>query len=336
LIAAGKQLASYEAVDAASPDLAFMPLVTVRSGSCAEIQNAIDSLPPSGGQVVLSNATYVCSTALVIDRNNVALRGQGPGTVLRLADGADAPVLVLGQTVEQPDQTRQNLHVSDLMIDGNRTNQTYECWGGECDEGGLTVIRNNGITLRRVSDIVVERVTVASARSGGLVTEKGCQRLTIQDFSAYDNHFDGLAGYQTEDSLFTRLNLHENEAAGLSFDIDFDHNVIGDTIVTGNGKVGIFMRDSRYNIFHDLQIRDSGEHGVFLAEANGDPTQAATNNTFHGLVASGSKGTGFRVNDLSCTKNVISASQLIDNAEGGISEPVDGLVLRDPETVIEQ
>jgi hypothetical protein len=31
--------------------------------------------------------------------------------------------------------------------------------------------------------------------------------------------FAGLAGYETEDSLFSDLHLHDNLAAGLSFDI---------------------------------------------------------------------------------------------------------------------
>jgi len=40
---------------------------------------------------------------------------------------------------------------------------------------------------------------------------------------SYGHVFDGLAAYLTEDSTFTDLALHDNAAAGLSFDDDFDN-----------------------------------------------------------------------------------------------------------------
>ncbi len=175
----------------------------VWSDNCLAIQAGIDALPPTGGQVIVHAGTYTCTVPIVIDRDNVDLRGQGPATVLRLADSANSPVLVLGQTTTLPFVTRSNIRVSDLFIDGNRESQTLECWGGPCDTGGLTAIRNNGITLRRVSDVLIERVTVSRARSGGLVSEKGSRRLTVRDFTSFDNHFDGLAAYETEDSTFS-------------------------------------------------------------------------------------------------------------------------------------
>jgi len=140
------------------------------SGTCANIQAAIDNLPASGGQVVIQAGTYTCSQAIVIDRDNVDLRGQGPPTVLRLADHANLPLLVLGQTLDEPLITRSNIRISDLTLDGNRENQDFECYDGDC---GTYPIRNNGITLRRVSDVLVERVTVTRGQVGGSGRREG-------------------------------------------------------------------------------------------------------------------------------------------------------------------
>jgi hypothetical protein len=309
-------------------------LSTLISGGCEAIQAAINDLPPSGGQIIVQAGTYTCTQPIVIDRDNVDLRGQGPATILRLADGANLPLLVLGQTVTPPTLTRRNIHVADLTVDGNRGNQNYECYNNDC---AAYPIRNNGITLRRVSDVLVERVTVLGARSGGLVAEKGCRRVAVQNLRAVDSYFDGLAAYETEDSRFSGLYLYNNCAAGLSFDLDFDNNLVGDVIILrdsesrcapelADGTVGIFMRDSRDNLFHDIQIQNTREHGIFLAQAVGQPDTAAAGNTFSGIVVSGTGGAGLRANDSTVVNTLVVESQFSQNAGGCIGEVTEGQV----------
>lgn len=312
------------------------PPPRLSSNDCAAIQAAIDSLPPAGGQIIVEAGVYTCTAPIVIDRDNVDLRGQGPATVLRLANGANAPVLVIGQTIPVPTVIGRNIRVADLVIDGNRVNQTSETWPA------VPALRNNGITLRRVEDSLVERVTVFSARSGGLVSELGSRRVTVRDFTSFNNQFDGLAAYETEDSTLSGLYLYNNCFAGLSFDLDFNNNIVSDVVIFRSpntssincqphlpagvvGKVGVFMRDSLDNEFHGLQIRNSREHGIFLAHDQ-DATTQASGNTFNGVVVSQSGGAGLRVNNASCVNNLVVGSQFIGNTGGSISEATPGLV----------
>jgi hypothetical protein len=196
--------------------------------------------------------------------------------------------------------------------------------GGPCsDEFPL---RNNGISIRRCVDCVVQSVTVYGAMSGGLVTELGCRRLTIRDYTSYDNEFDGLAGYETEDSTFSGIHLYGNKAAGISTDIKFNNNKFYDVTIADNRTVGIFMRDSLDNSFTNLHIRDSVQHGIFLAQVNTDPSTAATGNTFTGVVISRSGGMGILANDASCINNMMVGAQFINNKHGCISEAATGLV----------
>lgn len=297
---------------------------TVRGKTCALIQRAVDRLPAAGGEVIITAGTYVCSAPIVIDRDNVFLHGEGPATILRLANAANAPVLILGQAVPIPSVMRRNINVSDLVIDGNRANQTSECFSGLC--GPDHPLRNNGISVRRCEDCRVERVTVFSARSGGLVAELGSRRLAVRDYTGFDNHFDGLAAYETEDSSFSGINVHSNLAAGLSFDIQFNNNRVSDAVLANNGTVGVFMRDSRNNSFTNVHVRDSGQHGIFLAQVDTDSTKPATGNTFTAIVVTGSAGAGLRANDASCVNNLVVGSQLSENAGGCIGEAVPGLV----------
>src|SRR5665213_4062905 len=70
-----------------------------------EIQDALNSLPASGGEVVLPPGIYEISQPIVMQRSFQTLRGAGETTVLRLADNANCPVLILGEPVNSPKQT---------------------------------------------------------------------------------------------------------------------------------------------------------------------------------------------------------------------------------------
>jgi hypothetical protein len=302
----------------------------VDGGDCGTIQAAIDGLPAAGGGVIVRPGIYTCGGSIVIDRNNVSLRGSGPATVLKLGAHANRPVIVIGQTIEVPTTTRRNVQVSDLSIDGNRAQQDHECSNGPCAPGDF--LRNNGISLRRVEDVVVARVSVNGARSGGLVPELTSRRLTLRDVTVSDSAFDGIAAYETESSTFSGLHLHDNAGAGLSFDIEFNSNQITDSVIENNGDVGVFMRNSSDNVFSDVLIRGSGSHGLFLAQVDTDTTKPASGNTFTGVVVADSGqnlakgGHAMRVNDISCIDNLVVASQFVGNRDGGLSEASPGLV----------
>ncbi len=288
---------------------------------CSNIQLRIDALGAAGGTVILGAGTWVCHSPIVIP-SHVTLIGSGNTSLIRLADHANAPVIVIGSPDSAPSDTVSDVTVASLMVDGNRANQDIECWGGPCEAHPL---RNNGITIRRAADIRVENVTIAGAASGGLVTELGCLRIRVKGLTAYDARFDGLAAYETESSSFSNLFLHHNGYAGMSFDIRFRNNTVSDAILDTNAKLGVFMRDSRGNLFSGLLVRGAGEHALFLAQVNDDTSTPAESNVFTGLVVENSKEAGIRINDASCKGNVLSGAVFRGNATC-ISQVVDGLL----------
>lgn len=296
----------------------------VKEKTCEAIQKAIYSLPAEGGQVALQPGTYTCTQPIILDRNNVILRGAGPATLLRLADKANSPVVIMGLAESVPSRATRHVSVRDLIIDGNRVNQLSECMGGPCSVE--FPLRNNGISIRRCEDCVVQSVTVFGAMSGGLVTELGCRRLTIRDYTSHDNEFDGLAGYETEDSTFSTIHLYNNKAAGISTDIKFNNNKFNDVTIVNSGTVGVFMRDSLDNLFTNLHIHNSRQHGIFLAQVDTEATTGATGNTFSSVVIAQSGGVGFLVSDNSCINNMMVAAQLTNNQQGCIAEAASGLV----------
>ncbi len=298
--------------------------VTLPSGvTDVQIQQALDSLPKDGGEVVLPPETIPIHQPIVLQHDNETLRGSGAATILRLADDMNCPVLLLGEPVNHPKATVKHLRVADLFIDGNRRNQQHELWQVR---GDGSQIRNNGITVQGVSDSVVENVTCAACRSGGLVTTLGVKRLTVRGLTSFDNQFDGLACYHTTHSTFTDLYLHDNPGAGISLDLAFDHNVISNAVLNAN-DLGIFMRASRDNQFHNVTIDNSHHFGVFMAHAEqfiagvlrAAPESECTQNAFTNLTAKNCGRAVFRVNNASCTNNVIIRPGFDWSVKGGLS-----------------
>jgi hypothetical protein len=300
-------------ISAASPMGVFHQL---RPGvTDVEIQQALDALPDAGGVVVLPQGTINVSHPIALKRSHQTLRGTGMATILRLADDANCPVIIMGEPVNQPSHTVSDVHIDSLFIDGNRYNQQRELWR---EQGEGSEIRNNGITVQRVSDSTVENVVAARCRSGGLVTTLGVERLVVRGLEAFDNEFDGLACYATTQSQFVNLNLHNNPCAGISLDLNFNGNTISNAVLSAN-DLGIFMRDSRANQFLNVSIYQSHNHGVFMAQAEAAHVTACVNNSFTNIQATNCGGAAFRVNDATCTDNTITQAKFTENQHGGLS-----------------
>lgn len=295
------------------------PTVAVSEADDQAISVAIASLPEGGGIVELGTGTFLIQRPIILDRDGIELRGQGPETVLFLAAQADCPVLIIGSISTPTHRMVREVTVRDLVIDGNREEQRYECYGGHCDERNLTALRNNGITVRGAEKILLENVVTRRTRSGGVVLEKTCRQIRITGLESYDNEFDGLAAYETEESVFTRLNLHHNRSAGFSFDWRFNRNYIADSTASNNGSQGIFMRDSIGNIFERLTLQENGEQGIFMAETRTIPGTACRYNKFRMLTITDNKAHGIRINDASCTVNTLENSKVSENGAEDIS-----------------
>ena len=318
-------------VAASQPPVSQPVVINLSAGvSDKQIQAALDALPICGGEVILAAGTFEIHQPLILQRDFQSLRGAGAMTILILASNANCPVIILGEPVNHPLKIIKNLRVSDLFIDGNRLHQQRELWklSGEGSD-----IRNNGITVQTVSDSAVEHIICARNRSGGLVTTLGVARLTVRDLNAFDNEFDGLACYLTTDSLFADLNLHDNPGAGISLDLAFNHNVISNAVLNAN-DLGIFMRASRENSFYNVAIHNSHHHGVFMAHSETQtalgwgpaPQTECVYNSFTNLIAMGCGGAAFRVNNTTCTHNIIIRAKFEGNLKGDLSQAQPNMV----------
>lgn len=93
----------------------------------AAIQAALDSVPVGGGRIFVPAGTYRIAAPLVVRRSGLTLEGEGPRSVLKLADGVTRTMFVLpvefSPTVNSADVVVTDVKFSRLTIDGNKNGQ---------------------------------------------------------------------------------------------------------------------------------------------------------------------------------------------------------------------
>lgn len=313
VVVVGCLMAAPGAVPAAVPDNTQEPL---RFESCAALRHHIDTRHPNE-EVLLAPAVYDCREPINPAADGLTV--DFGGSLIRVADDALRPGIVLGD-LHAPSRRRSNgVRVLNVKVDGNRTHQAHECWGGPCDaarnNNPFRQQRVNGITVNGCDDCALINAEVTGARSGGVVVVEA-RRLLVEGLVAERSHFDGLAGYWTYDSVFRNVRAINNGYSGFSFDLDFSGNRIERFEASGNRDQGLFLRHARGNTFEDGSFSDNGRNGVYLDRADRDRADTCARGTrFEGVTIRGSGQHGAWLN-FACQGNAFVASYLIDNQQG--------------------
>jgi len=290
------------------------PLLTF--DSCAALRAYLETRQPHE-QVRLTQKTYECAEPPILSVDG--LQVDFGGAVIRVADNALRPGIIVGDLHTPPERRHKGITVSNVRIEGNRENQDAECWAGPCDPAvnrdPLWQQRLNGITVDGCDDCALINVEVHGARSGGVVVVSS-NRLLIDGLTAEDAHFDGLAAYGTRHSTFRNVRVRHNHYSGFSFDCGFSGNRIEAFESSANRHHGVFIRHASDNTFVRGSFADNGLDGVYLDRSlPDDPRTCSTDTNLEELLITGSGRYGAWL-DYACEGNRFSSSRLVDNAEG--------------------
>ncbi|MEM7024130.1 MAG: hypothetical protein AAF637_16300, partial [Pseudomonadota bacterium] len=101
---------------------------TARSfDSCADLRAFVDAMAPYE-ELQLARQTFVCKEPL--NPSADGLRIDFGDSLIRVADNALRPGLVVGDLETPPKNRHRDLTIMNLRIDGNGENQAFECWDG--------------------------------------------------------------------------------------------------------------------------------------------------------------------------------------------------------------
>ena len=133
--------------------------------------DAINTMPSTGGTLFVPRGTYLLSESILTNsKSNVTIIGQGWGTVLKLADGANDEMFNLFNAV--------GWILRDFAIDGNRANQTVQA---------EAAIHLPGATHCRLENLYILNAWYAGIqiKSGSHNVIQGCRIVTPYNCAIY-------------------------------------------------------------------------------------------------------------------------------------------------------
>lgn len=234
------------------------PACTAQARPGDDLQAAIDHLPATGpATLCLAAGDYPLHQLLSITRDHTTVRGSGHATRLRMADGVQQPLLVVGDhRHETPARRIRDVTIADLQLVGGKAEHEFM--------PEHPYLSNSAVVIRAGERIRLSGLKASQCRSACLLSERDSRDLTFEhnDVSAAD--WDGVSFNSTHGVRLIDNYIHDNVAAGITTEELNDSEIRGNRLER-NGSQGIYLSNGRRNRFVDNQFTDNKSAGVFLA-----------------------------------------------------------------------
>jgi parallel beta-helix repeat protein len=241
----------------------------------------------------LSEGTFTFGSSLDILKSNVSLEGSGPGTKLFLANGANTSVIVVGNGAT----ALSNIKISDLLIDGNKTNQTEASHG----------IYFYGASGYLITNSVIENVWVKNCYSCGIYLSYS-NNNTVTGNNSQSNNFYGIYLSYSNNNTVTGNNSQSNNSNGIYLYYSNNNTVTGNNCQSNVGD-GIYLHSSSNNTVTGNNCQ-SNDDGIYLYSSS-------NNNTITGNNSQSNAGYGIFLYSNSNNNTVIGNNFKLNN--NGIS-----------------
>jgi parallel beta-helix repeat protein len=231
---------------------------SVRPHPGDDLQQAIDVAARERTAIVcLGPGDFALHRFLSIRHDGVVLRGAGSSTVIRLEEGTESPVVVVGEWEERvPQRATSNVTIENLRIVG----------GGK--EGGEVLpaypyLTNSAVAVRAGRNIAIRNASITACRSACVLTELDTRRVTIEHDDISGSVWDGIALNRTTRARIIGNTIHDNTAAGISTE-HLEDSVVEANVVSHNRTHGVYLSDSYRNTIADNRFTGNVLSGVFL------------------------------------------------------------------------
>jgi hypothetical protein len=262
--------------------------------------------------------TYTLQDTFRISQSNVSIIAE-PGTKVVLADHVNKPVIAIGSQEENPTQLIENIQITGIEVDGNKSHQDNEF------DKDYPWIRNNGIDVRGVRRLTIENVVVHDNRSGGLVVSWGSSDIYVSNSSFNNNYYDGLAYYASKRIYTQNCTMISNNNAAISLDNNFQDSIFSGCILDSNGDVGIFARYSEQVRFYNCVIKNSDSFAAYLS--HDESGKGVKDIMFSGCQILNNRDGGIYVGSTDNKSVFTSVVGCVFRANGGIAIRSEGSVI---------
>lgn len=272
------------------------------------IQAALDSVPSSGGVVVFPAGVYLVSgqrlrhgsqdtKAAIFPKPNTTLRGEGPGSIIRLNDGTEKVDMVYA--FETP-----GLGFENITIDAGPRLLPYWTTCIQLNTCNDLVMRNVTVVNGNIEGVYVFNSTGFDingihAHHNGAFREDAsglhmdsCYGGNIDNINAHHNGFHGVIISSSWEINLSNIQARHNGWQGLHIQTGSNKINVSNAVLTNNAR-GLYIRDwgTDNNIFNNLTVAHNSFSGVM--------TYVTYGNVINGLqaISNGEYGVQTGVNE---------------------------------------
>lgn len=219
------------------------------SGDFDDIQEAINALGPEGGVIYIKEGTYLMNSWIEITNSNIHITGTGAGTVLYAKDSSPDFYFLYANT-------KENIIISDLSIDGNKNNQP-----GTTD---LTGIYLNQCKNCRIENVFIKNLQGSAWGIRTFSTDDTKGRHVITNCLLNDNEVTDGIEISDQNCVISNNTLRRNGEYGKGITLSFfNNNVVSSNTIKNYGSSGICIHYANKNIIIS-NISTSNDDGIDL------------------------------------------------------------------------
>ena len=254
-----------------------------------EIIQALEALPPTGGEIVILDGTYNITASINILKNNVSIRGNGNATILKR--GYNSTDTDIGPTAKGliTLKGKSGCKIQDLQINGNKIEYTasynYGIYLYSSSNNTITgnTCHNNrdGINLSSSNHNTVTGNTCNNNNNDGIKLSSSSYN-TITGNTCYNNNTNGIYLYSSSDNNTVTGNTCDNNRDGIYLASSNNNTVTGNTC--NNNNDGIYLSSSNYNTITGNTCNNNYACGIDLSSSNHNTVTGNTcNNNRYGI-----------------------------------------------------
>lgn len=239
-----------------------------------------------GGRIELSEGTFIISSSVNIENENIMLFGQGTNTILQRA-------FTSSTQYEGMITLNGNCRIKNMYFDGDRRPKNY----GSCIE----LVSSHNI----VENVMCKNYAVAVAARGSY---NFVQKSYFTEGYSTSTYCSILAFTNTsEKNIISDNVIADNSVNGASISCNGTDNCVRNNIITGNMRAGISAY-GKYHSFVGNSISDNNGYGI---ELNANSCNSVVGNSIFN-----NKAWGIYLN--SSNDNTITGNLSIDNKHDDI------------------
>ncbi|MFA5857983.1 MAG: right-handed parallel beta-helix repeat-containing protein [Elusimicrobiota bacterium] len=213
--------------------------------SSAGIIQALNSLPSTGGTILLSPGTYPVSESITITKSNLTLTGCGNAVILKPSNNLNAPVIQTSNT----NGAVQRIIISNISVDGNRTEQSTEC---------------HGVYIKDAVEITLRDCVITNCFGYGIFIESS-EHCKVTNVFCNNNSWAGICLLRSNNNILAHNNCRQN-GIGI-YTMHCQHTVISSNNLSLNTQYGISIYGGGYcGITNNSLLNDSQESDNYYTE----------------------------------------------------------------------